>query len=170
MITAIVYTSKAGHTAAYAKLLGETINLPAYSMKEAEKRVLPGMQVIYMGWIMGNMVKGYQVASKRYKVQAVCAVGMGMTGSKVEDVRYATSIPGDMPLFTLQGGYDKSKVHGFYKLIMHIVSKNAAKDLAEKTKRTREEEVLMEMLTNGGDRVHVDNLKAVLKWYQKKGI
>lgn len=35
---AIVYTSKCGHTAEYAGILGKLTGLPVYSLKDAERR------------------------------------------------------------------------------------------------------------------------------------
>ena len=36
---AIVYTSKTGHTAEYAKIIGEKMNLPVCSLKDAKKQI-----------------------------------------------------------------------------------------------------------------------------------
>ena len=76
MIRAIVYTSNTGSTAAYAKLLGEQINLPVFPLPQAKDRVPSGSEIIYLGWIMAGGVKGYKAAGKRYQIRAVCAVGM----------------------------------------------------------------------------------------------
>ena len=65
MIRAIVYTSNTGSTAAYAKLLGEQINLPVFPLPQAKDRVPSGSEIIYLGWIMAGGVKGYKAAGKR---------------------------------------------------------------------------------------------------------
>ena len=36
MIKAIVYKSKTGHTEKYAKMIGEKLNIPYYTLKEAK--------------------------------------------------------------------------------------------------------------------------------------
>ena len=46
MIRAIVYTSNTGSTAAYAKLLGEQINLPVVPLPQAKDRVPSGSEII----------------------------------------------------------------------------------------------------------------------------
>ena len=46
--TAIVYTSSTGHTRKYALLLGEQIELPAFSLEEANSRLPCGSPVISM--------------------------------------------------------------------------------------------------------------------------
>ena len=158
----IVYTSNTGYTAEYARLLGEKTGLPVYSLAEAEQKLAAGNRVIYLGWLMAGKVQGYKKAAKRYKVQAVCGVGMGGTGSQLQEVRKANAIPEKTPLFTLQGGFDIQKLRGVYKLIMTIMVKTAGKGLAEKQDRTPDEDVMLEMLTQGGSRVSADNLAEVL--------
>ena len=99
MIRAIVYTSNTGSTAAYAKLLGEQINLPVFPLPQAKDRVPSGSEIIYLGWIMAGGVKGYKAAGKRYQIRAVCAVGMGGTGTQLDEVRQKNNIPKDTTLF-----------------------------------------------------------------------
>ena len=160
----IVYTSNTGYTAEYARLLGEKTGLPVYSLAEAEQKLAAGNRVIYLGWLMAGKVQGYKKAAKRYKVQAVCGVGMGGNGSQLEEVRKANAIPEKTPLFTLQGGFDINKLSGVYKLMMTIMVKTAGKGLAEKQDRTPEEDVMLDMLTRGGSRVSAENLADVLAW------
>ena len=160
----IVYTSNTGYTAEYARLLGERTGLPVYSLAEAEQKLAAGNRVIYLGWLMAGKVQGYKKAAKRYKVQAVCGVGMGGNGSQLQEVRKANAISEKTPLFTLQGGFDIQKLSGVYKLMMTIMVKTAGKSLAEKQDRTPEEDVMLDMLTRGGSRVSAENLAEVLAW------
>ena len=164
----IVYTSNTGYTAEYARLLGEKTGLPVYSLDEAEQKLAAGNRVIYLGWLMAGKVQGYKKAAKRYKVQAVCGVGMGGNGSQLREVRKANAIPEKTPLFTLQGGFDINKLSGVYKLMMTIMVKTAGKGLAEKQDRTPDEDVMLEMLTRGGSRVSAENLAEVLAWVEKE--
>ena len=163
----IVYTSNTGYTAEYARLLGERTGLPVYSLAEAEQKLAAGNRVIYLGWLMAGKVQGYKKAAKRYKVQAVCGVGMGGNGSQLQEVRKANAISEKTPLFTLQGGFDIQKLSGVYKLMMTIMIKTAGKGLAEKQDRTPEEDVMLEMLTKGGSRVSAENLADVLDWWNR---
>lgn len=163
----IVYTSNTGYTAEYARLLGEKTGLPVYSLAEAEQKLAAGNRVIYLGWLMAGKVQGYKKAAKRYKVQAVCGVGMGGTGSQLQEVRKANAIPEKTPLFTLQGGFDIQKLSGVYKLMMTIMVKTAGKGLAEKQDRTPDEDVMLEMLTQGGSRISAENLAEVLAWVEQ---
>lgn len=163
---AIVYTSNAGSTADYAGLLAHETGLPFYSAKEAKKKLPAGAEILYLGWIMADSIQGYAEAAKRYKICAVCGVGMGKTGTRLEKIQEKNAIPTGMPLFTLQGNFDLEKLHGVYKIMMRLMAKTAGKSLAEKAERTPEEDDLLDMLLHGGDHVCAENLAAVLDWYR----
>ena len=84
---AMIYTTNTGSTERYAKLLAQETGLPADSFTEAKKVVPNGAEIIYLGWIAAGSVKGFANAAKRYHIRAVCAVGMGQTGTQTDDVR-----------------------------------------------------------------------------------
>ena len=130
-----------------------------------KKAVSAGAEVIYLGWIMAGFVKGYAEAAKRFRVRAVCGVGMGQTGTQTDSVRKKTAVPANIPLFTLQGSFGVKKLHGVYRPMMEIMVRTAGKALAEKTDRTPEEDDMLDMMFRGGDRVKAENLGAVLDWY-----
>ena len=164
-MNAIVYTTNTGSAERYARLLAERTGLPACSLTEANKAVSAGAEVIYLGWIMAGSVKGYAEAAKRFRVRAVCGVGMGQTGTQTDSVRKKTAVPANIPLFTLQGSFGVKKLHGVYRPMMEIMVRTAGKALAEKTDRTPEEDDMLDMMFRGGDRVKAENLGAVLDWY-----
>ena len=161
---AIVYTSNTGYTEQYARLLGKRTGLPVYSLAEAGAKLPAGNCVIYLGWLMAGKVQGYAKAAKRYRVAAVCGVGMGATGSQLADVRKANR-GNDLPLFTLQGGFDMGKLKGIYKLMMLVMAKTVGKSLAGKQDRTAEEDQMLRLLTQGGSFVSEENLQPVLDWF-----
>ena len=167
-MNAIIYTTNTGSTARYAGLLAQKTGLPVYSLAEAKSAVSTGAEVIYLGWIMAGSVKGYAEATKRYRVRAVCAVGMGQTGTQTDSVRKKTAVPADIPLFTLQGNFDVKKLHGIYRPMMELMVKTAGKALVEKSDRTPEEDDMLDMMLHGGERVKAENLRAVLDWYSAR--
>ena len=164
---AIVYTSNTGYTRQYAQMLRDQTGLPVYSLEEATSKLPGGNCVIYLGWLMAGKVQGYAKAAKRYQIAAVCGVGMGATGSQMQDLRKANALPDSMPVFTLQGGFDMTRLHGIYKLMMTIMVKTAGKGLADKADRTPDEDAMLELMLHGGCCVSEENLTAVLDWYQK---
>ena len=163
---AIIYISNTGSTAEYAKLLGKELNLPVHSLQQAKTNVPAGSEIIYLGWIMAGGIKGYKEAARKYKVCAVCGVGMGQTGTQLKEVRDKNAIPQRIPLFTLQGNFDVKKLHGLYRFMMNVMVKTAGKSLAAKTDRTPQEDDMLDMMVNGGKRVSLQNLKAVTEWYK----
>ena len=164
-MNAIIYTTNTGSTARYAGLLAQKTGLPVYSLAEARNAVSTGAEVIYLGWIMAGSIKGYAAAARRYRVRAVCAVGMGQTGTQTDSVRKKTGVPAGIPVFTLQGNFDVKKLHGVYRPMMELMVKTAGKALAEKSDRTLEEDDMLDMMRCGGERVKEENLSAVLDWY-----
>lgn len=164
---AIVYTSNTGYTAEYAKILGEITGLPVYALNETQEKDIP---IIYLGWLMAGSVKGYKKAVKRFKVCAVCGVGMGATGSQIKDIKKANNLPNDMPVFSLQGGFDINKLKGIYKFMMNTMKRTAGKSLANKQDRTADEDAMLDLMLNGGSYVSRENLKDVLDWYESISI
>ena len=114
---------------------------------------------------MAGKVMGCAKAMKRYKTAAVCGVCMGATGSQLDDMRKATPLPANIPLFSLQGGFDMKKLHGVYKFMMSVMAKTVGKKLQEKKDRTPDEDSMLDMLQNSGNYVSDKNLEAVLNWY-----
>lgn len=163
--TAIVYRSNTGYTAQYAVLLGEKTGLPVYPLDKAQGPE-PGSCVIYLGWLMAGKIQGYQKAARRYRVAAVCGVGMGASGSQLEDLRRANPLPESLPVFTLQGGFDLKRLRGVYRLMMTVMAKTAGKTLAGKKDRTPDEDAMLDLMLNGGSRVSEENLAPVLNWYR----
>lgn len=139
--TAIVYTSNTGHTQQYALLLGNQIDLPVYSLNEASSKLNSGSPIIYLGWIYASHVKGYSGAAKRFTVCAVCGVGLCDTGTMVSEVQKASAIPEDIPLFTLQGGFDRKKLKGVNKLMISMLTKG----LSSQKERSEQDERMLEL-------------------------
>ena len=157
---AIVYTSNTGYTAAYAALLSDKTGLPAYTAEAAKKALPAGTEIIYMGWLCAGTVKGYPRAAKRYKVTAVCGVGLGDTGAQTDSVRKAAGIPAETPLFTLQGGMDHVRLRGINRFMINMLVK-----MLENKQRTADEEAMLALIKKGGNYVGEEHLAAVLEWY-----
>lgn len=166
---AIVYTSNTGFTEQYAKLLSKLINLPAYTIAEAKTKLSQNAEIIYIGWLMAGNIKGYKKAIKHFSIKAVAGVGMApMSDNKqLDDIINKHGLNKDSS-FYLQGGYDGSKLHGIYKLMMKTMEKIVGKSLEKKADRTAEEESMLNILKHGGNFVTEDNLKGIIDWYNKQ--
>ena len=162
--TAIVYSSNTGHTRQYALLLSEQTRLPVYSLDEANSQLSGGSPVIYLGWLHESHVKGYSKAASRFDLCAVCAVGLCDTGTLTSEVRKATSIPEGIPLFTLQGGIDRSRLKGMDKLMISMLTKG----LASRKQRSAQDERMLELLSRDEGYVSPENIAEVLQWYREE--
>ena len=162
MPTAIVYTSKTGFTRQYAQLLGKRLGLPVYSLEDALYGMDQGSPILYLGWIHASAIRDYRKAAKNFSVCAVCGVGLCDTGTLTDQVRKATAIPASIPLFTLQGGFDRSKLKGLDKLMISML----VKGLSAQEKRSEQDERMLALLQTDGNYVSPDNLKGILDWYE----
>lgn len=163
MPTAIVYTSKTGFTRQYAQLLGKRLGLPVYSLEDALYGMDQGSPILYLGWIHASAIRDYRKAAKNFSVCAVCGVGLCDTGTLTDQVRKATAIPASIPLFTLQGGFDRSKLKGLDKLMISML----VKGLSSQEKRSEQDERMLALLQTDGNYVSPDNLKGILDWYER---
>lgn len=162
---AIVYTSNTGSTQKYAEFLGESIHLPVYSLSQAMTQLEDKSEIIYMGWVMAGMIKGYSDAVKKFEVKAVCGVGMSKTGDNLELIRSQSQIPENIALFTLQGAYEPKKLKGVSKLLLSMVVKKSIKELEQKDNRTDDDNDMLAFLKTTGSRVSPQNLNDVIDWY-----
>ena len=78
------------------------------------------------------------------------------------EVRKATSIPEDIPLFTLQGGIDRSRLKGMDKLMISMLTKG----LAAQKQRSAQDDRMLELLSKDEIYISPENLSGVLQWYK----
>ena len=164
---AIVYTSNTGFTAEYARMLGERTGWKVCALDVAKNELTQGAPILYMGWLMAGQVKGLKAAQQRFRVCAVCGVGMGATGSQLEDVRRTNALSAATPLFTLQGGFDMKRLRGMYRLMMTVMAGTLGKRIEQKPNRSPDEEGMLRLLKHGGSCVSEENLSGVLDWCAK---
>lgn len=164
MIEAIVYTSNTGYTEEYARMLSKSTGLRALLLKDAVKALKRGTPVIYMGWLMAGVIKGYKKAAGYFDVKAVCCVGIMDMASQLGQIKQAAGIPEQFPIFPLKGGFDMNRLHGAYKLMMNIMRGSLIKQAETKAVKTRAEEEMIDLLKNGGSLVSAEQLDGIIKW------
>ena len=120
--------------------------------------------MIYLGWIHASHVKGYSKAAKHFDLCAVCGVGLCDTGTLISEVRKVTAIPADIPLFTLQGGFDRSKLKGMDKLMISMLIKG----LASQKQRSAQDDRMLELLRRDENYVSPENFAGILQWYREQ--
>ena len=158
MIKGIVYTSNSGFTKEYAKRLSKRLSVPVYSLKESKKNLDKNDEIIYMGWIMANIIKGYKKAKKDYNIKILCAVGMKECSKEIiNQIKTANSILGD--LFYLQGGFDMKRISGVYKFFMTGMLKGIEKELKENFDKSKED--MLTVLKEGKSFISDKNLDEI---------
>jgi len=165
----IVYRSDTGFTKEYAEMLGKAEKLKAVPLEEAKTSLEAGAEVLYMGPLMAGHIKGLDPTVKRFAVKAVCAVGMSPPAAVSEQVlRKANYIP-DAPVFYLQGGYAPQKKGWLTRRMINMVTKSMRQALQDKgSRRTAEEQRLLDMFVKGGSFVEFQNLSEVRAWLAQR--
>lgn len=165
---AIVYESYAGHTAAYAKLLAARMRLPVYSRKDAKHALRRGDPVVYMGWLNAGIVMGFSQARKRYDVRALCAVGMTeqLGDMQVDGIRKKYALA-ELPVFYLAGGFEMDKLRGIYKLMMRLMERIVAGQMAKKQDKDDADREMLDLIRNGGSLVSAERLNPVAEWLEQ---
>lgn len=79
------------------------------------------------------------------------------------EVRTATSIPENIPLFTLQGGLERSKLKGMDKLMISMLTKG----LASQKQRSAQDDRMLELMSRDESYVSPEKLSEFLQWYRE---
>lgn len=160
----IVYTSDTGHSLRYARMLSEKLDISAIPLDEAVRSVEHGTEIIYVGWLFANSIKGYKKANKLFNIGCTVAVGLCPTGELLKEVRRANSISDTSPLFTVQGGMDREKLHGINKFMINtlvkVLKKNKSPSVEDREK--------LRLIEEGGDFVSENNLARVIEFCEEK--
>ena len=119
---------------------------------------------------MANRIQGYRKAARKFKVSAVVAVGLCDTGTLLPEVRKANALPGDFPLFTMQGGLFPSRLRGMNAFMINFSRRKAIKVLKAEKKRTEAQNAMLIMLSKGASFVQEKHLQKPLFWLQSQGV
>lgn len=164
----LVYESNAGHTYRYAEYLSERLEVPAYSLDQAKRKLPRGSKVVFLGWIFASTVKGAKKALQRFDVLAVIGCGMGPTGSQLDQIRQQTGVPDRIPVFSVQGGMELSKLSGPYKLALSMAAKAAQKAGEAPGGQSDEDRQMLELFQNPRDCVSQHNVDLLLTWLDQQ--
>lgn len=164
MISAIIYKSSTGSCERYARVMSRMLAIPAYPV---DRCPLPkGMEIVYIGWLMNGKVSGLEKARKSYKIGGVVQVGMSApSAAMAETCRKNHGLASDLPVFTLQGGFDMSKLSAPLRLIMKKINRGIAARLEAKGTLSEAEKATLEMAKTGkGEPATWDGVLEVVDW------
>lgn len=159
---AIVYSSNTGFTAKYADILGEKTSLPVYTIDEAEKSLPSGTDIIYLGWVFAGRIKDWNRAAAKYRVKAVCAVGIGSGTDSAEVIRENMQFKKELPLFAIPGGLDIKKLRGMNRFIISRIRGSAVKRLSKMKNLAESDLITLTLLKSGGNAVNEKFLQPLL--------
>lgn len=129
MKTIVVYQSKTGFTEQYAKWIAEALGCTAKPLKQVSQAELQGYeQMIFGGWIMGNMVMGLNKLRAMAAPAAVFAVGSTPAYEEVVEKIKAQNNLDNIPLFYLVGGFRFDKLGFAQRLLLKVLKKSTAKN------------------------------------------
>ncbi|MCI8525054.1 MAG: hypothetical protein HFF17_03860 [Oscillospiraceae bacterium] len=167
-MTAIVYCSKTGHTAQYARLLAQRLDLPAYALSGAAAAVPRGAEVVFLTWLRAGAPCAWRQAAKRWRVAALGVVGMAENGaSQLPEVARRCALDEAFPLFYLPGGYERDKLRGVSRWLMDLVGRRMTRTLLAQDALTDADRTVLALWKDGGSLVDVKYLAPLAVWCQR---
>ena len=161
---AVVYVSETGHTEAYAKMLGAKTGMSVYTLQQAQTALAVNAPVLYMGWLMAGILKGFRKARRRYQIRAVCAVGMGHHTQAAAEKIARQNGAGKLPVFLIRGGLDMAKLSPVYRMMMNKL----LSVLEKKKEKTEEIQGLIDVAKSRNDLPITEEAAAHVLAYMKK--
>ena len=156
----VVYQSGTGFTAKYAGWIAEELGCEAKEYKKMKADELKDYDmVIYGGWIMANMVFGYDKV-KALKLKNVVVFGVGMSVPS-DDLTAKIAAQNEIPkehLFYFEGGYNPKKVGFVKKMMMNMIKKS----IEQKVDKTKEDIHMLETF-KGADCTNREAIKPLIE-------
>ena len=126
----VVYTSNTGFTRRYAECLAQKLNVPCMDLASAHSR--RGEEAVDCGWLCASKIKGLSKAKRRFRLTAVCAVGVAPAEERLAETLARGNRLAGTPVFYLRGGMKPKELAGPYKWMIAclkaVLKKPAASD------------------------------------------
>lgn len=164
MNSIVIYQSSTGFTKQYAKWIAEELNCRAISIKEMTEGDITGSDtVIFGGWIMGNVIVGYdKIKDKGIQNLIVFAVGASLDSDKMRETIIKENHLGELPFFYLPGGMQFDKLNFFVRFMLKQIKKSIAKK-AEKSEQDSYMERVLGTNFDISDRKYIQQLIAFVR-------
>ena len=157
----VIYQSGTGFTAKYAGWIAEELGCEAKEYKKVKTDELAAYDmVIYGGWIMANMVYGYdKIKALNLKNVVVFGVGMAVPSDEITaKIAVQNEIPQEH-LFYFEGGYNPKKVGFLKKMMMNMIKKS----IEQKVEKTEEDMHMLETF-KGADNTNRNAIQPLLQF------
>ncbi|MCH3921087.1 MAG: hypothetical protein LKE39_11660 [Sphaerochaeta sp.] len=163
---AIIYSSHAGHTQAYAQMLSAQLGIPTFPLSSCTLK--ENTEVVYLGWLRAGQVVGLSQALRRYTVLAIGVVGMSrLDQGRIARMKKKEGVTDGVYCFYLPGGFELSKTHGLNHFVMGIMSRTVAKSLKSKADKSPDDLETLEMFSEGKSLVGEENITQVVQRIKK---
>ena len=155
----VVFKSGTGFTAKYANWIAEELGCKAIELNKVKKSDLANYdEVIYGGWLMANMVCGYnKIKELNLKKVIVFGVGMTVPSDEVLEKLAEQNKINKENFFYFEGGYNPKKVGFFKKMMMNMIKKSIEK----KVEKTAEDLHMLETF-KGADNTNKEAIKPLI--------
>ena len=161
----VVYQSGTGFTAKYANWIAEELGCEAKEYKKVKTDELAAYDtVVYGGWIMANMVYGYdKIKALKLKNVIVFGVGMSVPSEEVATKIAAQNEIEQEKLFYFEGGYNPKKVGFLKKMMMNMIKKS----IEQKIDKTEDDIHMLETF-KGADCTNRESIKPLIHFVNAK--
>lgn len=155
----VVFKSSTGFTAKYANWIAEELGCEAIELNKIKKSDLVKYdEVIYGGWLMANMVCGYnKIKELNLKKVTVFGVGMTVPSEEVTKKLVEQNKLESEKFFYFEGGYNPKKVGFLKKMMMNMIKKSIEK----KEEKTAEDLHMLETF-KGADNTNKEAIKPLI--------
>ena len=155
MIKSIIYWSNYGSTRRYAELLSKVVGIPASPLHNAGAS---DGEAFYLGCVMDGRIKGYGRAAGRFRIAAVCAVGLEeKRADTVFELRKNTGIADSrIRIFYARGAFDKDKLSPVHRLML--------RGAMESMEGSAKYAAILELMQKGCDFVSEENIRPAAEW------
>jgi len=162
----VVYKSKTGFTARYARWIAEELGCDAVPYKQYLKNLEASDLLIYGGGLLAGKIAGFSEMVKQRSGNPMIVFTTGATPKEmtgvIEKIKKDNVTDPDISFYYFEGGIDYEKMGFFSKKILQTISKT----LAKKSDRTEGETGMMEAMQESRDmtdRTYIEPLIAEVK-------
>ena len=157
----VVYQSSTGFTRKYANWIAEELGCEAKEYKSVKPSELAEYDmVIYGGWLMANMVYGYnKIKALNLKNVVVFADGMSVPSQEFTDKLAEQNQISRDRLFYFEGGYNPKGISFVKRIMMNMIKKS----LQKKADKTPDDIHMLETF-EGADNTHREAIRELIEF------
>ncbi|MDD3429100.1 MAG: flavodoxin domain-containing protein [Oscillospiraceae bacterium] len=156
----VVYQTSTGFTKQYAQWIAEEMKCEAVSIKDISAQTIKAyQQVIFGGWVMGNMIFGLdKIIKMEPQNLTVFAVGATPASIDIEATIKSQNHLENTPLYYFEGGFHFNKLSLPVKIMLKMLKKSAEK----KENKTPQEEYMARILGTSFDHTNKKFIQPLL--------